>query len=104
LTLNQEASRARSGGVPADCAAEEGGQVILVPMTVRLSPHGQELLEAALVRGVRRSPEEVVERALEELARRSRAVAGMAAFREEWHLTLGPGERVQDLIHEGRKY
>ncbi len=85
-------------------------------MTVHLSPHGQELLETALARGVGRSPEEVVERALEaangmaatlsddELARRRQAVAGMVAFPEEYHLTLGPGERIQDLIHEGRKY
>ena len=85
-------------------------------MTVHLSPHGQELLEAALARGVGRSPEEVVERALEaassmestlstdELERLRQAVAGMAAFREEYHLTLGPGERIQDLIHEGHKY
>jgi hypothetical protein len=82
-------------------------------MTVHLSPHGQELLEAALARGVGRSPEEVVERALEaasgmastlsdeELERRRQAVASMIAFREEYHLTLGPGERIQDLIHEG---
>jgi hypothetical protein len=31
-------------------------------------------------------------------------VAGMLAFQEEYHLTLGPGERIQDLIHEGHKY
>ena len=85
-------------------------------MTVHLSLHGQELLEAALTRGVGRSPEEVVERALEaasgmatalseeELERRRQAVASMVAFREEYHLTLGPGERIQDLIHEGHKY
>jgi hypothetical protein len=85
-------------------------------MTVHLSPHGQELLEAALARGMGRSPEEVVERALEaatgtaatlseeERERRSRAVASMLAFREEYHLTLDPGERIQDLIHEGHKY
>ena len=85
-------------------------------MTVQLTPHGQQLLEAALARGVGRSPEEVVERALEaatgsgnalsadERERRRRAVAGMLAFREEYHLTLGPGERIQDLIHEGHKY
>jgi len=90
--------------------------VILVPMTVHLSPHGQELLEAALARGVGRSPEEVVERALEaatavvtttsdeEREQRREAVAGMIAFREEYHLTLGPGERIQDLVHEGHKY
>ena len=85
-------------------------------MTVHLSTHGKELLEAALARGLGRSPEEVVERALEavsgmpstlsseELERRRQAVASMVAFREEYHPTLGPDERVQDLIHEGHKY
>jgi len=84
-------------------------------MTVNLTPHGQELLEAALARGLGRSPEEVVERALEAAAgggttsdeereRRRQAVAGMLAFREEYHLTLGAGERIQDLIHQGHKY
>jgi hypothetical protein len=85
-------------------------------MTVNLTPHGQELVEAALARGVGRSPEEVVERALEattgaanelsaeERERRRQAVAAMLAFREEYHLTLGPGERIQDLVHEGHKY
>jgi len=85
-------------------------------MTVNLTPHGQELLEAALARGIGRSPEEVVERALEattgtantpseeERERRRQAVAAMLAFREEYHLTLGAGERIQDLRHEGHKY
>ena len=85
-------------------------------MTVRLSTHGQELLEAALARGVGRSPEEVIELALEaasgmastlsdeERERRRQAVASMIAFRGEYHLTLSPGERIQDLIHEGHKY
>jgi len=84
-------------------------------MTVRLSPHGQELLEAALARGVGRSPEEVVERALEaatnlesasneQLESRRQAVARMLAFQDEFHLKLGPGERIQDLLREGRKY
>jgi len=85
-------------------------------MTVQLTSHGQQLLEAALARGVGRSPEEVIERALEaagsvaatpseeEREQRRQAVANMLAFREEYHLTLGPGERIQDLIHEGHKY
>ncbi len=85
-------------------------------MTVNLSPHGQEMLIAALARGAGRSPEEVVERALEaasgatatlseqELERRRQAVISMLAFREEYHLTLGPGVRIQDLIRGGRKY
>ncbi len=126
--LNEKATRvAQAGRWPIAASRQDGRQqlsaisqgpvqVILVPMTVHLSPHGQELLETALARGVGRSPEEVVERALEaangmaatlsddELARRRQAVAGMVAFREGYHLTLGPGERIQDLIHEGRKY
>ena len=85
-------------------------------MTVQLTPHGQQLLEAALSRGVGRSPEEVVERALEaatgaaatlsegERERRRQAVASMVAFREEYHLKLGPRESIHDLIHEGHKY
>jgi GTP cyclohydrolase III len=85
-------------------------------MTVNLSSHGQELLKAALACGLGRSPEEVVERALEaatgagatqsdaEREQRRQAVANMLAFREEYHLTLGPGERIRDLIHEGHKY
>jgi ribose 1,5-bisphosphokinase PhnN len=85
-------------------------------MTVQLSPHGQELLEAALARGVGRSPEEVVERALEaasgvttalsdeELERRRQAVAGILAFQQAHHLTLGPGLRIRDLLHEGHRY
>jgi hypothetical protein len=85
-------------------------------MTVQLTPHGQQLLEAALARGVGCSPEEVVERALEvatsaaatlseeEVERRRQAVASMLAFHGDYHLTLGPGERIQDLIHEGHKY
>jgi len=85
-------------------------------MTVHLSAHGQQLLEAALARGMGHSPEEVVERALEaatsraamisdkEREQRRQAVADMLAFRDEYHLTLGPGLRIQDLIHEGHKY
>jgi len=65
-----------------------------VSMRVNLTPHGQELVEAALARGVGRSSEEVVERALEattgptnaataeERERRRQAVAAMLAFRE----------------------
>jgi hypothetical protein len=85
-------------------------------MTVNLTPRAQELLEAALARGLGRSPGDVIERALEAVAssattlsgeeqeRRRQAVAGMLAFREEYHLTLGPCERLQDLVHEGHEY
>jgi hypothetical protein len=103
-------------GVDSAPATTRRYQRILESMTVNLTPHGQELVEAALARGVGRSPEEVVERALEattgtanglsaeERERRRQAVAAMLAFREEYHLTLGPGERIQDLVHEGHKY
>ncbi|MGA2133717.1 MAG: hypothetical protein ABSH50_15600 [Bryobacteraceae bacterium] len=68
-------------------------------MTVNLSPHGEELLKAAQDRGVRCLPEEVVERALEAVARslrvpfdgalekRSQAVR-MQAFHEEHRLSF----------------
>uniref|UniRef100_Q02C31 Uncharacterized protein n=1 Tax=Solibacter usitatus (strain Ellin6076) TaxID=234267 RepID=Q02C31_SOLUE len=85
-------------------------------MQVSLTPHGEELLRQQLARGLGRSPEEVVERALETVAqqdvilteeekkRRREAVAAMLAFRETHHLTLEPGVRIQDLLHEGHKY
>lgn len=85
-------------------------------MQVTLSPHGAELVEAALARGLGRSPEEVVEHALETIAgpaavlseeekeRRRQAVDAMRAFAKKHHLGLGPGERIKDLIHEGHKY
>jgi len=52
------------------------------------------VLDSALARGMGRSPEEVVERALEA------AAGGSAALSP----ALGPGLRIQDLIHEGHKY
>jgi hypothetical protein len=85
-------------------------------MQVTLTPHGEELVEAALARGLGNSPEEVIERALEtvtgnepalseeEKERRRQAVDAMRAFGEQHHLTLGPGERIKDLLHEGHKF
>ena len=86
-------------------------------MTVQLTPHVQELLEIAIAQGLGKSPEEVIELALEgmvpnprrelteeEKERAKRAVEGLRAFREKYHLTLGPGESIVDLIREGRKY
>src|ERR1043166_5085564 len=84
------------------------------PMQVTLTAHGEELLEAALARGLGRSPEEVVERALETIARedavltaeekerRREAVDAMGAFGEQHNLALGPGERIKDLLREGK--
>ena len=85
-------------------------------MQVTLTPHGEQLVERALARGLGRSPEEIVERALEtvvpnepalsdeETERRRQAVEAMRAFGKKHNLTLGPGERIKDLIHEGHKY
>ena len=84
-------------------------------MQVTLSPHGAEIVQAALAHGLGRSAEEVVERALEIIAReeqvlseqererRRQAVDAMRAFGEKHQLTLGPGERITDLLHSGHK-
>jgi Arc/MetJ-type ribon-helix-helix transcriptional regulator len=82
--------------------------------TVRLTPHGEALLQQQLANGTYRSPEEVVERALETLAENSgqsrlaparmtgaEAVADILEVREG--VTLG-GLKIKDLIHEGHKY
>jgi Arc/MetJ-type ribon-helix-helix transcriptional regulator len=82
--------------------------------TVRLTPHGEALLQEQLANGRYRSPEEVVERALETLAKGSEqsrpapsaktvaeAVAEVRRVRKG--LTLG-GLRIKDLIHEGHKF
>ncbi len=82
--------------------------------TIRLTPHGEALLQKQLANGPYRSPEEVIERALETLAVSSEqsrvstspltpaeAVADILEIREG--LTLG-GLKIKDLIHEGHKY
>ena len=76
-------------------------------MQVTLSQHSAEIVEAALARGLGRSPEEVVERALEKLtepvpAERKKTPAEAAADSLELRtgVTLG-GLKIKDLIHEG---
>ncbi len=82
--------------------------------TIRLTPHAESLLQKQLASGPYRSPEEVVERALETLAEsseRSHAVGSMMTPAEavadimelRKGLTLG-GLKIKDLINEGRKY
>ena len=83
--------------------------------TVRLTPHSEELLQRHLTRGSYRSPEEVIERALEMLAQKgpisfrlgsstkspSEAVADILELRKGVRLS---GLKIKDLIHEGHKY
>ncbi len=83
--------------------------------TIRLTPHGEELLQQHLTRGSYRSPEEVIERALETLAQKgstplqlgsstkspSEAVGDILELRKG--VRLG-GLKIKDLIHEGHKY
>jgi Arc/MetJ-type ribon-helix-helix transcriptional regulator len=86
-----------------------------VSTTIRLSPHGEQLLREQLSAGPYRSAEEVIERALESLAHQnsrrngltgtlkrsaSEAIADMMELRK--NLTLG-GLKIKDLINEGRK-
>lgn len=83
--------------------------------TIQLTPHGEDLLKEQLSRDPYRSPEEVVESALETLAQKqisavpadpskkspAEAVANILELRKG--VQLG-GLRIKDLIHEGRKY
>jgi Arc/MetJ-type ribon-helix-helix transcriptional regulator len=83
--------------------------------TIRLTPHSEELLQKQLTRGPYRSPEEVIERALETLAQKestpfhpgsaakspSEAVADILEIQKRNRLG---GLKIEDLIHEGHKY
>jgi len=83
--------------------------------TVRLTPHGEELIQQQLARGPFRSPEEVVETALENLAQaesipthhgsslKSPAEAVADILEIQKRNRLG-GLKIKDLIHEGHKY
>jgi len=83
--------------------------------TIRLTPHSEELLQKQLTRGPYRSPEEVIERALETLAQKestsfppgsaakspAEAVADILEIQKRNRLG---GLKIKDLIHEGHKY
>jgi Arc/MetJ-type ribon-helix-helix transcriptional regulator len=87
----------------------------LLMSTIRLTPHSEELLQKQLARGPYRSPEEVIERALETLAQKestpfhpgsaakspSEAVADILEIQKRNRLG---GLKIKDLIHEGHKY
>ncbi len=81
-------------------------------MTVTLTDHAEELLQAALARRPGHAPAEVVESALAALVEKdppapartmtpAEAVADILELRKG--VTLG-GLRIRDLINEGRKY
>lgn len=82
-------------------------------LTLILDPHGEQLVTAHLRSGRYHSPEEVVNHALETLARveppsapartmtPAEAVADIRELRQG--VTLG-GLNIRDLINEGRKY
>jgi len=83
--------------------------------TICLTPHSEELLQEQLARGPYRSPEEVIERALETLAQKealsvrlgpsakspAEAVADILDIQKRNRLG---GVKIEDLIHEGHKY
>jgi Arc/MetJ-type ribon-helix-helix transcriptional regulator len=82
---------------------------------IRLTPHGEQLLQEQLARGPYRSPEEVIERALETLAQKESASLHLAPSTKspaeavadileiQKRNRLG-GLKIKDLIHEGHKY
>ncbi|HMD30292.1 MAG TPA: hypothetical protein VKG84_00190 [Candidatus Acidoferrales bacterium] len=63
--------------------------------TIRLTPHGEALLREQLANGSYRSPEEVVERALETLAKDGEQSRSASS-------TMTPAEAVAD-IQKNRK-
>ncbi len=83
--------------------------------TIRLTPHGEELLQRQLALGSYRSPEEVIERALENLAQKdsdsrqlgsigkspAEAIADILEIQKRNRLG---GLKIKELIREGRKY
>ncbi len=83
--------------------------------SIRLTPHSEQLLEEQLARGPFRSPEEVIERALESLAQSqpspsqdasptrtpAQAIAEILEIQGRNRLV---GLKIKDLIQEGRKY
>ena len=87
----------------------------LMDTTIRLTPHSRELIEKQLARGPARSPEEIIEIALETLAQQesgqslrnssvktpAEAVADILEIQKRNRLDR---LKIKDLIHEGHKY
>jgi Arc/MetJ-type ribon-helix-helix transcriptional regulator len=71
-------------------------------MNIRLNPHSKELLEQQLAQGQFRSPEEVIERALETLAERLKqhSVMNLAEFEATLDALADGSERLPVLPPE----
>ncbi|MBV9505956.1 MAG: hypothetical protein JO323_13220 [Acidobacteriia bacterium] len=79
-------------------------------MNVHLTPQSEKLLQEQLAQGVYCSPEEVIERALENLAsvpafsaRPKTLAEAVAHIRESRKGVRLGGIKLRDLIREGRK-
>lgn len=80
-------------------------------MNIRLNPHSKQLLQEQLAHGPYHTPEEVIERALENLAaisipagpKRTPAEA-VAHIRTSRKGVRSGGLKIRELILEGRKY
>jgi len=89
--------------------------------TVHLTPHSEELLQEQLTRGPDRTPEEVIERALETLAQKESISFHLGSSTKSATGTKSPAEavadileiqkrnrlgglKIKDLIHEGHKF
>jgi hypothetical protein len=81
-------------------------------MNVRLTPASERLLKEQLVHGSFRSPEEVIQRALEVLAEKAptaeagsenTAAQALADILNRKGVTLG-GIRIKNLTHEGHRF
>jgi Arc/MetJ-type ribon-helix-helix transcriptional regulator len=71
-------------------------------MNIRLNPHSEELLKEQMARGQFRSPEEVIERALETLTEREQAAlsADLAEFDATLDAIAEGSEKLADLPDE----
>jgi hypothetical protein len=80
-------------------------------MNIHLNPHSQQLLKEQLAHGPYRTPEEVIERALENLAavsipaaRKRTPAEAVAHIRKSRKGVRSGGLKIREMILEGRKY
>jgi Arc/MetJ-type ribon-helix-helix transcriptional regulator len=78
-------------------------------MNIQLSPHSEELIREHLAQGNFHSPEEVIEKALEQMPanpvmRPKTPAEAVAHIRESRKGVRLGGLKIKELIAEGRKY